>query len=132
MSAGYLYDRENRGCCQCIFGVDTVSFSLPTLQAISLSAVGKKKGANRLFLNRVIHLSLFVMACMAMQKRRREATKAVAERRNIELQYHRSPEEHRARSYPMGDHDKDIEANNGALALKDVEANNGAPAVKYA
>ena len=72
------------------------------------------------------------MACIAMHKRWREAKKAVVERRNIELQYHRSPEEHRARSYPMGDHGKDIEANNGALALKDVEANNGAPAVKYA
>lgn len=73
------------------------------------------------------------MACMALRKWRREAKKAVAERRNIELQYHRSPEEHRAKAYPTGDHhDKDIEANNGALALKDVEANNGAPAVKYA
>ena len=75
------------------------------------------------------------MACIATRKWRREAKKAKTERRNIELQYHRSPEEHKAQQpEPLrnADIDKDIEAGNGAVGLKDIEAYGGAPAVKYA
>lgn len=43
---------------------------------------------------RIIHFSLFVTACIATHKWRKEAKRVRAERRNIELQYHRSPEQH--------------------------------------
>lgn len=75
------------------------------------------------------------MACIATHKWRREAKKARTERRNIELQYHRSPEEHMAKqpqAYRAGDSDKDLEADYSAASLKDIEANNTATAVKYA
>ena len=75
------------------------------------------------------------MACIATHKWRREAKKARTERRNIELQYHRSPEEHIAkqpRVFQAGDNDKDLEADHGAVSLKDIEANTTATAAKYA
>lgn len=88
------------------------------------------------------------MACIATHKWRREAKKAKVERRNIELQYHRRPEEHKAQQpphpYPEADFDKhfeasnwmaasqDVEADNRTTGLKDVEANADAGAVKYA
>ena len=98
------------------------------------------------------------MACIATHKWRREAKKAKTERRNIELQYHRSPEEHTAKQfqgYQGGDSDKDLEAdyrtaaanrpwgyqtgdkNNDLEAdysvgsLKDIEANTPATAAKH-
>ena len=85
---------------------------------------------------RMIHFALFVMACIATRKWRHEAKQARTGRRNIELQYHRSPEEHTAKQpvvYPTGNSDKNIEANNRAARHsadsnsidKDIEANNG-------
>ena len=98
------------------------------------------------------------MACIATHKWRREAKKAKTERRNIELQYHRSPEEHMAkqppaypagdgdkeleadyraaavkqpRGYQLGDNNKDLEADYGAASLKDIEANSTATAAKH-
>ena len=49
---------------------------------------------------RIIHFALFVNACIATHKWRKEANLARTERRNIELQYHRSPEEHMAQQPP--------------------------------
>lgn len=98
------------------------------------------------------------MACIATHKWRREAKKAKTERRNIELQYHRSPEEHMAkqpqgyqagnrdkdleadyraaaanqpRSYQAGDRDQDLEADYSAASLKDIEANTTPTAAKH-
>lgn len=50
--------------------------------------------------DRIIHFVLFVMDCVATHKWRKEAKRAEAERRNIELQYHRSPEQHLAQQPP--------------------------------
>ena len=61
------------------------------------------------------------MACIATHKWRREAKKAKTERRNIELQYHRSPEQHTAKQfqgYQPRDSDKDLEADYGAATAK--------------
>ncbi len=49
---------------------------------------------------RIIHFVLFVMDCVATHKWRKEAKRAETERRNIELQYHRSPEQHLAQQPP--------------------------------
>lgn len=43
---------------------------------------------------RIIHFTLFVYACIATHKWRKAQKITSAERRNIELQYNRSPEEH--------------------------------------
>lgn len=48
----------------------------------------------------VIHFSLFVMACIATHRWRKQAKLRKAERRNIELQYHRNPEAHAAQQPP--------------------------------
>ena len=44
--------------------------------------------------SRIIHFTLFVYACIATHKWRKAKKVTAAERRNIELQYNRSPEEH--------------------------------------
>ena len=43
---------------------------------------------------RIIHFILFVYACIATHKWRKAKKLSASERRNIELQYNRSPEEH--------------------------------------
>lgn len=48
----------------------------------------------------VLHVTLFVFACIDTKKWRRAAKMAKSERHNIELQYHRSPEEHLANQPP--------------------------------
>ena len=48
----------------------------------------------------VLHLTLFVFACIDTKKWRSAAKRAKSERDNIELQYHRSPEEHQAHQPP--------------------------------
>lgn len=48
----------------------------------------------------IIHFTLFVYACIATHKLRKRKQQDAAERRNIELQYHRSPEEHRQSQPP--------------------------------
>ena len=58
------------------------------------------------------------MACIATHRWRRRVKQAVSERRNIELQYHRSPEEHTAQQPRSGEVDKDIEANGVPPAVK--------------
>lgn len=50
--------------------------------------------------DRIIHFILFVMDCIAIHQWRKEAKRAQTERRNIELQYHRSPEQHLAQQPP--------------------------------
>ena len=42
----------------------------------------------------IMHFILFVYACIACHKWRRARKRERVQRRNIELQYHRSPEEH--------------------------------------
>ena len=48
----------------------------------------------------VLHLTLFVFACIDTKKWRSAANRAKSERNNIELQYHRSPEEYQAHQPP--------------------------------
>ncbi|MCJ1450046.1 hypothetical protein MMC28_000374 [Mycoblastus sanguinarius] len=48
----------------------------------------------------IIHFILFVFACIATHKWRKASKRSAAERRNIELQYHRSPEEHLSQQPP--------------------------------
>ncbi|KAF6228169.1 hypothetical protein HO133_007899 [Letharia lupina] len=48
----------------------------------------------------IIHFTLFVYACIATHKLRKAKKLTAAERRNIELQYNRSPEEHRESQPP--------------------------------
>ncbi|KAL6714507.1 hypothetical protein ACLMJK_007932 [Lecanora helva] len=48
----------------------------------------------------IIHFVLFVFACIATHKRRMANKRAATETRNVELQYHRSPEEHMAQQPP--------------------------------
>ena len=43
---------------------------------------------------RIIHFALFVFACVATHRWRKAKKLSAAERRNIELQYNRSPEDH--------------------------------------
>ncbi len=49
---------------------------------------------------RIIHFILFVFACIATHKWRKANKRAATESRNVELQYHRSPEEHMAQQPP--------------------------------
>ena len=51
-------------------------------------------------LSRIIHFILFVFACIATHKWRKASKRAATERRNIELQYHRSPTEHMEQQPP--------------------------------
>ena len=51
-------------------------------------------------LSSFIHITLFVFACIATHKRRMAKKRAATESRNVELQYHRSPEEHMAEQPP--------------------------------
>ncbi|KAF6240053.1 hypothetical protein HO173_001663 [Letharia columbiana] len=48
----------------------------------------------------IIHFTLFVYACIATHKWRKAKKLTAAERRNIELQYNRTPEEHRESQPP--------------------------------
>ncbi|CAF9916791.1 hypothetical protein IMSHALPRED_003295 [Imshaugia aleurites] len=48
----------------------------------------------------IIHKTLFVYACIATHKLRKAKKLSTVERRNIELQYNRSPEEHRESQPP--------------------------------
>lgn len=63
--------------------------------------LGKMEIAANVFLALVLimHFYLFVMACIKTHKWRMQKKRERAARRNIELQYHRSPEEH-ARNQP--------------------------------
>ena len=49
---------------------------------------------------RFIHFALFIMACKDTKRWRAAKKRAKVERHNIELQYHRSPEEHMAQQPP--------------------------------
>ena len=59
--------------------------------------LGKMEIAANVFLAFVlmIHFVLFVFACIATHKWRMAKKRDRVQRRNIELQYHRSPEEHK-------------------------------------
>jgi len=48
----------------------------------------------------LIHFTLFIYACIATHKYRMTAKRQRTERRNIELQYHRHPEDHTAHQPP--------------------------------
>ncbi|MCJ1336322.1 hypothetical protein MMC09_001598 [Bachmanniomyces sp. S44760] len=63
-----------------------------------------------LFLIFVIHFTLFVFACIDTHKWRMADKTSMKESRNIQLQYHRDPEEHTANSPPayQQTHDKDL------------------------
>ena len=79
--------------------------------------------------DRIIHFNLFVMACIATHKWRKEGKRNRIERRNIELQYHRSPEEHMAQqppAYSAPSNDKHASRAGGESPT------NGESAAKYA
>jgi hypothetical protein len=48
----------------------------------------------------IIHFTLFVFACIATHKWRKAQKQPFTERRNIELQYHQSPEAHMEQQPP--------------------------------
>ncbi|MCJ1273361.1 hypothetical protein MMC21_001152 [Puttea exsequens] len=48
----------------------------------------------------IIHFVLFVFACITTHKHRKAMKQSTGERRNIELTYHRSPEEHNDQQPP--------------------------------
>ncbi|MCJ1303697.1 hypothetical protein MMC08_006507 [Hypocenomyce scalaris] len=75
-------------------------FSRPCLPVLYTIGGTEIAGIVFLFLIFVIHFTLFVFACIDTKKWRRAAKRAKQERYNIELQYHRSPEEHLAHQPP--------------------------------
>ena len=64
--------------------------------------LGKQEIAANVFLALVLitHFVLFVRACVMTHRYRKHSKHDQAMRRNIELQYHRSPEEHQRHAPP--------------------------------
>ena len=64
--------------------------------------LGRMEIAANVFLGLVIilHFALFVWACIKTHQWRMQKKRERIERRNIELQYHRHPEEHASRQPP--------------------------------
>ena len=89
MQPTHLHLGQDGDCGQCIPGLNLVSTPLTKLNTsfdfVSAANVNKHS---------IIHFILFVFACVATHKWRKSSKRAATERRNIELQYHRSPAEH--------------------------------------
>ena len=80
---------------QCIPGFDLVS--PPRAEAWYKHDVVSSANDN---VPSIIHFILFVFACIATHKWRKSRKQAASGRRNIELQYHRSPAEHMEQQPP--------------------------------
>lgn len=91
----YIQTRQDGDRGQCIPGLDLVS--TPRAKARYKHDIVSFANNN---VPSIIHFILFVFACIATHKWRKSSKQATSERRNIELQYHRSPAEHMEQKPP--------------------------------
>ena len=94
MPTAHLHAWQDGDCRECVPGIYPVSFPQTSCRS-PLDELRLTKCAPR-----IIHFILFVFACIATHKWRKASKRSAAERRNIELQYHRSPEEHLSQQPP--------------------------------
>ena len=95
MQPTHIHTGQDGDRGQCIPGLDLVStpHAKARYKHDSVSSANVK-------LPSIIHFILFVVACIATHKWRKSSKQAASERRNIELQYHRSPAEHMEQQPP--------------------------------